>query len=318
VPSRPSLRRHPKAVALALAALVAGGTLGGLAVATDALGAGYAFSRVVARVELLLDPPPDRTTLPTVATDPRTGAAAPSPAASPAPSPVPSASVLGGADSPLPPSAPPLSPSPSPLREPVDVRLPLDADAVFSHQATKEWCAPAGVTIVLAALGLADNSEAMQAQLQGRVGDWESWADSHDGGWGPASIAQALAAYGATGYEIRGYQTREDALFDAAAAIDRTRSPVVLIAWYGAHTWIMTGYRADADPTLFQDAEVSGAYIYDPWYPWISTLWGPSDAPGTFQDAAEMRRNFLPWDRPEGLYPERDGLFISVVPTIPR
>jgi hypothetical protein len=290
--------------------------LGTAAVATDALGAGYAFSRVVARVELFLDPPPDRATLPTVATDPRaSGASSPSPAPSPSPEPSPSDRAI--APSP-PPSAPPLSPSPSPLRQPVDVRLPLDPNAVFSHQATKEWCAPAGVTIVLAALGLADNTEAMQAQLQGRIGEWESWADSHDGGWGPASIAQALAAYGATGYEIRAYQTREDALFDAAAAIDRTRSPVVLIAWYGAHTWIMTGYRADADPTLFADAQVSGAYVYDPWYPWISTIWGRSDEPGAFQDAAEMRRNYLAWDRPEGLYPERDGKFISVVPTIPR
>jgi hypothetical protein len=30
-----------------------------------------------------------------------------------------------------------------------------------------------------------------------------------------------------------------------------------------------------------------------------------------------MERNYLRWKRPEGQYPERDGLFISVVPTIP-
>jgi hypothetical protein len=29
-----------------------------------------------------------------------------------------------------------------------------------------------------------------------------------------------------------------------------------------------------------------------------------------------MIRNYLPWKRPEGKYPERDGLFIAVVPTI--
>ena len=28
-----------------------------------------------------------------------------------------------------------------------------------------------------------------------------------------------------------------------------------------------------------------------------------------------MRRNYLPWKRPEGHYPDRDGLFIAVVPT---
>ncbi len=30
-----------------------------------------------------------------------------------------------------------------------------------------------------------------------------------------------------------------------------------------------------------------------------------------------MERNYLPWKRPEGRYPDRDGLFIAVVPTKP-
>jgi hypothetical protein len=30
-----------------------------------------------------------------------------------------------------------------------------------------------------------------------------------------------------------------------------------------------------------------------------------------------MERNFLRWRRPEGKYPDRDGLFITVAPTIP-
>ena len=130
-------------------------------------------------------------------------------------------------------------------------------------------------------------------------------------------MALALEAYGAAGYEVRGYETRAGALRDAAVAIETTQSPVILLAWRGAHTWVMTGYRADADPTVFPDAIVEGAYVLDPWYPDVSSIWGPSDPPGTFQDAAEMERNYLRWKRPEGLYPERDGLFISVVPTIP-
>ena len=30
-----------------------------------------------------------------------------------------------------------------------------------------------------------------------------------------------------------------------------------------------------------------------------------------------MRRNFLPWKRPEGRYPDRDGRWLIVAPTIP-
>jgi len=110
-------------------------------------------------------------------------------------------------------------------------------------------------------------------------------------------------------------RTRQGALHGSAVAIKKTGKPVVLLAWRGAHTWIMSGYRADADPTIFDDATINGAYILDPWYPWVSSIWGPSDPPGTYQNASEMRRNFLPWARPEGRYPDRDGKFIVLVPT---
>ena len=129
-------------------------------------------------------------------------------------------------------------------------------------------------------------------------------------------MALALEAYGAPGYEVRGYDSRLGALRDAAKAIQATDSPVILLAWRGAHTWVMTGFRADADPSVFQYGKISGAYILDPWYPGNSSIWGPSDPPGTFQDDAEMARNYLPWKRPEGHYPDRDGLYIAVVPTV--
>jgi hypothetical protein len=171
--------------------------------------------------------------------------------------------------------------------------------------------------MVLAVLGLADTSEAVQHELAGRIDEWESWEDSHNGGWGPAAISLALEAYGAPGYEIHAYATRDEAMRGAAIAIDETGAPAVLLTWRGAHTWVMTGYRADADPRIFPDAVIGGAYILDPWYPRESSIWGPSDPAGGFQDRAEMERNFLPWKRPEGRYPDRDGRFIVLIPTLP-
>jgi len=106
--------------------------------------------------------------------------------------------------------------------------------------------------------------------------------------------------------------------------------PVVMFPWWGAHTWVITGFRADADPTLFADATISGAYILDPWYPRVSSIWGPSDGPGNFEDLAELERNWPAfqgppgyegigpgWSRPEGAYPDRDGRFVVLVPTTP-
>ena len=169
---------------------------------------------------------------------------------------------------------------------------------------------------MLAILGHGDNSSARQREIQSRVHEWESYKDSHNGDWGPSAMSLALADYAVTGYQVRAYATRQGALRDAAKAIEKTGSPVMLMAWRGAHTWIMSGFRADADPAVFANAKVTGAYILDPWYPDVSSIWGPSDPPGTFQNEAEMIRNYLKWKRPEGKYPERDGLYIAVVPTV--
>ena len=216
----------------------------------------------------------------------------------------------------VPTPVPTVVPEPTPARLPVDVDIVRDHASVFAHERKNTWCAAAGVQMTLAVLGLGDTSSALQREIQGRVHRWESYADSHNGRWGPVAMARALDAYGAKGYEVRTYKTRQGALRDAARAIETTGAPVILLAWRGAHTWVMTGFRADADPAVFSDAKIGGTYILDPWYPDVSSIWGRSDRPGTFQDNAEMVRNYLPWKRPEGKYPGRDGRFLAVIPTV--
>lgn len=277
--------------ALAVAALT-------VAVATDTLGAAEKWDHLLARIDrFVAGPPPDRATVETVVATPPPSILVSTPAP-----------VGSGQRS---------SPSPTPRRTPVDVNIDPRPEKHFASEERDTWCAPAGVQMALAVLGLADTSTAFQERLDHRIGEWESTRDSKNGDWGPGAMALALAAYGAPGYEVRAYDSRADALRDAAAAISTTRSPAILLAWRGAHTWVMTGFRANADPTLFGDAKVTGAYILDPWYPRISSIWGPSDPPGTFQDSSEMNRNYLPWKRPEGVYPNRDGRFIAVIPTLP-
>jgi len=302
--TRPS--RKSAALRLILAATLVGGVAALGAVATNAFGMGALYQRFVSKVErFVAGPPPDRPTVATVTVTPRP--------VTPSPGPTPT----------LPPPAsgqPPATPGPTPTpipRVPVDVKIVKHPDAVFAHELRDDWCAPAGVTIVLAILGHGDPTDAREREIASRIGEWESKRDSLNGEWGPGAMALALKAYGADGYEIRAYETRADALRDSAKAIATTHSPVILLAWRGAHTWVMSGYRADADPTVFDDAKVTGAYILDPWYPWNSSIWGQSDKPGTFQDSNEMIRNFLAWKRPEGHYPDRDGKWIVVMPTIP-
>lgn len=289
---------------------VVGGLLGTLAIATDTLGAGGRWESVVARVDrFLAGPVPTREAPITVrVTEPPTRTAAPPP--TPAPSAVDPGGTPGATAAPTP------SPTPEPVREPVDLDILDDPEAFFASQDHKDWCAVAGTQMVLAIHDRVDTSVATQREIASRIREWESYDDSHNGDWGPAAMALALEAYGVPGYEVRAFESRQGALRDAARTIQATRAPVILLAWRGAHTWVMTGFRADADPSVFRDAHIEGTYVLDPWYPRVSSIWGPSDPAGTFQDEDEMVRNFLKWKRPEGTYADRDGLYITVAPTV--
>lgn len=297
----------------ALFVLVA--AMGSAGVATNTFGAGDRFEGLVRRIDrFIAGPVPERSTRPTVTV---TEPPAPTPKPTPDPNPSDSPPAVEPSASLPPTPTPEPTPTPLPPREPVDVDLLADPGAVFSHQTDRDWCAVAGTQMVLSIHAKADPSVEFQRQLASRIREWESRSDSLNGNWGPAAIALALEAYGVPGYEVRAYESRATALRDAAKAISEMRAPAVLLTWRGAHTWVMTGYRADADPTIFSDAKVTGAYILDPWYPDHSSIWGQSDVPGHFEDEAEMKRNYLPWRRPEGRYPDRDDKFIAVVPTIP-
>ena len=289
-------------------------------VEANVLDMGDRWDRWSSRIVATVFPPPDRPTLPTVVVT-----SAPSPTATATATP---------AATPVPTQAPSATPTPSPTpiaREPVDMALVDDHAAVFASQLTDKDCAVAATQMVLAILGHGDTSAAFQQEIKGRIGEWESWEDSHNGGWGPAAVSLALADYGATGYEIRAFDSYADALRASAIAITEFDKPAVMFPWWGAHTWVMTGYRADADPTLFPDARISGAYILDPWYPRESSIWGQSDPPGNFEDLGELERNWPAfqgppgyesigpvWTRPEGAYPDRDGRFVVLLPTTPR
>jgi len=326
---RPRRRgRWPLVVVTVLLAMVVG--VGG--VWADAFGVRERVGHLVARVDLVLHPPADRTMPPTIEVTPPPDAIADD-AADPSlgadlvdaveitPEPDPTATEPAGTDPTTaaePTTAADPTATPRPRRRPVRLSLKVaDPATMFAPQVENTMCAAAGMQMVLAMHGHAGTSESFQRKLQGRLDEWESRRDAKAGGWGPGAMVDALAAYGVDGYQVRAYDNRNQALRDAAIAISRTGAPAILIAWRGAHTWVMTGYTADADPTLFGDARITGVNIFDPWYPRISSIWGPSDPPGTLQDLSEIRRNFLQWQRPEGAYPDRDGKYLIVVPTIP-
>ncbi len=209
--SAPKRRLHRRLLLITALGLVIA-LVGVGAVATDTLGAGNLYDRAVAKIDrFLAGPVPDRSAPDTVvASTPPEDVADLDPDESLIPDPV--VGAVGPAVTPVP--VPTASPTPTPTvpRVPITFDVVADHKAVFAHELKETWCASAGVQMVLATLHHGNTSNAFQREIQGRVHEWESYKDSHNGDWGPSAMALALDAYGAKGYEVHAYQTRQGAL----------------------------------------------------------------------------------------------------------
>jgi hypothetical protein len=118
-------------------------------------------------------------------------------------------------------------------------------------------------------------------------------------------------------YLVVGSDTLREALARAARAIRVTGKPVGLLMWHGRHAWVMSGFRATADPLVDLDAKVTSAIVYDPLYPHGSGVWGRSPRPGEALTVSELGRQFVPrrsW-RPGGnLSRSLGGKYVVVLP----
>jgi hypothetical protein len=257
--------------------------------------------------------------VPTVSSSPDPGASA-----KPTPSATPPTSLVASPDAtPTDSGSPPASPEPSPgdgTASPtpaavVQLRVDLGGQDVFVSQATVTWCASAAIQNVVNVVGRnPDTSRAFQASIEQSAARYTTRADSRNGGWGPRGMADALTTLTQTRYVLKIAATRDEAVKMAVTAIAVTRRPAVLLAWRGAHAWVVSGYRVTADPLSGEAFRVSAIRVLDPWYPRTSNIWGKSKAPGSWHDAPDLERNYLPWRRPEAKYPGRDGNFLLIIP----
>jgi hypothetical protein len=95
-------------------------------------------------------------------------------------------------------------------------------------------------------------------------------------------------------YRLVGASSLEEALRLAASSIRETGKPVGLLVWGGRHAWVMSGFRATADPRRTSDFRVTAAVVLDPLYPHGSSRWGPSPKPREAISPAKLGRQFVP------------------------
>jgi len=210
-----------------------------------------------------------------------------------------------------------LRPRPSPGRFAMNLYRRGD----FVHQQTKDWCVAGSTQTMINIVrdGRPDRTTRTQQRLYvrgrrlspdkrrlGPIGvDLVGWAELLDrAGVGP--------------YVVAGAKTRKAAIRRAARALRLTGRPVGLVTWRGAHSWVMSGFTATADPAYTGDYEVTAVYIQDVWYPYVSTIWGASRPPNSLVPVAALAADYLPYRRPRARWPDRDGTFMLILPTLPR
>ena len=112
-------------------------------------------------------------------------------------------------------------------------------------------------------------------------------------------------------YRLVGTTTLEDALREAAKAIRATGKPVGLLVWRGRHAWVMSGFKATADPRTTDNFRVTAAIVMDPLYPHGSSVWGPSPRPREALTVKEVGRQFVP--RRQGSMPSGTALGAAIM-----
>jgi hypothetical protein len=141
---------------------------------------------------------------------------------------------------------------------------------VFSSQRRSSWCVGASIQMMRnVVLGETDTSYANQQTYMRSARSLDMYTGG-DGAKGsdPAGWAAALQVHGAgTRYHVVEKSSFRRAVRAAARALRQTGKPVGLLVGHGSHAWVMTGFKATADPALTDDFEVTSVYIMGPLYP---------------------------------------------------
>jgi hypothetical protein len=247
----------------------------------------------------------------------------PAPASlAPDPTPDPGATVDPGADpTPDPGTDATPRPLPGPSLDPAPAPGPFAMDLYRKNAFVTElkpiFCVPAAMqtSINIMKRGRVDVTVASQRKLyqlaRGLSGPKLKGPGSEPEGW-----AEGLNQLGYGPYVVDVKPSRSDAIHVAARALRMTGRPVGLLVWRGAHSWVMSGFTATADPAYTDNFKVTGLRIEDVWYPRISSIWGASRPPDALVPVGLMFQDYLKWQRPTARYPAKDGKFVMVLPVV--
>ena len=123
----------------------------------------------------------------------------------------------------------------------------------------------------------------------------------------PACVTSSTTA---TGWSRAG--GFDSALRSAVTRLRLTNLPVALTVSHGNHGWILTGFRATADPAVTTAFRVTSVRVTGPLYG-LQSKNGYDMAPNTKLTTAQLKRFFTPWKyAPKAMI--WDGRYVSIQP----
>jgi hypothetical protein len=189
----------------------------------------------------------------------------------------------------------------------------LYRSGTFTTQKSWLWCTAAGVQIVR---NIVDHRTDHTASGQRRYFDWMRGRNRYDlplsAGVDPAGWTAGLRHFVDDRYRLVSSRTFDSALRSAVTRLRLTNLPVALTVSHGNHGWILTGFRATADPATTTSFTVTSVRVTGPLYG-LQSKNGYDMPPNTKLTTAQLKRFFTPWK-----YAPRamiwDGRYVSIQP----
>jgi hypothetical protein len=266
---------------------------------------------------------------PLVAAAPAGGSSAARPPAvdgPPVPAPTPAPSAPSALPTRQPAVAVPWNPGPispavlaslEPAPRPGKFRLDLYRDGDHVRQVTMSMCVPASMQMMINIMeaGTPDRSRQTQKELYELARSWSPWLTADRGGASARGWAAGLAQLGYGDFALLTLPTMDEALRAAARQMRVSGKPVGLLVWAGKHAWVMSGFKATADPAFTDDYEVTAVWVEDPWFGRTDRTWGTGLAPHTLITADELADKFVTWRSRYYLSSDSSvGRFVIVAP----
>ena len=128
----------------------------------------------------------------------------------------------------------------------------------------------------------------------------------------PAGWTAGLRHFVDDRYRLVSSRTFDSALRSAVKRLRLTNLPVALTVSHGNHGWILTGFRATADPAATASFRVTSVRVTGPLYG-LQSKNGYDMPPNTKLTTAQLKRFFTPWKyAPKAMI--WDGRYVSIQP----